>query len=263
MNAYCALFGARFRELLQYRAAAIAGFVTQLFWGLIRIMIFEAFYRVSSAPQPMRFEEVVTYVWLSQAFLMLIPFRMDGEAMQKVRDGSVVYELARPVDLYGLWFARALALRLAPTLLRAVPLLAVAACGLGLQAPASWTAGAAGAASLAAAFLLAAALTALVTTSLFWTVSGEGLARLLPLTIWICSGIVLPLPFFPDWLQRVLEWLPFQGLIDVPFRLYLGHLPPEAALAQIGKQLAWTAALALLGRGLLSRGLRRLEVQGG
>ena len=41
---YVAMLGARFRMLLQYRAAAFAGFATQLFWGAIELMIFAAFY---------------------------------------------------------------------------------------------------------------------------------------------------------------------------------------------------------------------------
>ena len=44
MKGYTALVSAHFRTLLQYRAAALAGLGTQLFWGLIRVMIFEAFY---------------------------------------------------------------------------------------------------------------------------------------------------------------------------------------------------------------------------
>ena len=40
MRAYTAVMSARLREALQYRAAAVAGMVTQLFWGLIRVMIF-------------------------------------------------------------------------------------------------------------------------------------------------------------------------------------------------------------------------------
>ena len=34
---YLAIFGARFRMMLQYRAAALAGMATQLFLGLIRV----------------------------------------------------------------------------------------------------------------------------------------------------------------------------------------------------------------------------------
>ena len=53
MRPYLAVLSARFRLLLQYRVAALAGFATQLFWGFIRVMIFGAFYRASAAAQPM------------------------------------------------------------------------------------------------------------------------------------------------------------------------------------------------------------------
>ena len=70
MSAYVAVVKARFRMLLQYRTAALAGFGTQLFWGLIRVMLFDAFYRSSSAPQPMSYPQTVTYLWLVQAMLL-------------------------------------------------------------------------------------------------------------------------------------------------------------------------------------------------
>lgn len=53
MISYWATLSARFRTLLQYRAAALAGMGTQLFWGLVRVMIFEAFFRSTIAEQPM------------------------------------------------------------------------------------------------------------------------------------------------------------------------------------------------------------------
>ena len=72
MRPLWAIFSARFRALLQYRAAALAGVGTQLFWGLIRVMIFGAFYASSTAVQPMTYPEVITYIWLSQAMLLLV-----------------------------------------------------------------------------------------------------------------------------------------------------------------------------------------------
>ena len=39
---YLAAFRARFQLMLQYRAAALAGFATQLWWGAIRILVFAA-----------------------------------------------------------------------------------------------------------------------------------------------------------------------------------------------------------------------------
>ena len=36
MNAYTATLSARFRMLMQYRGAALAGVVTQVFWGFLQ-----------------------------------------------------------------------------------------------------------------------------------------------------------------------------------------------------------------------------------
>ena len=49
---YLAAFRARFQLMLQYRAAALAGFATQLWWGAIRILVFAAFYGVNAAAAP-------------------------------------------------------------------------------------------------------------------------------------------------------------------------------------------------------------------
>ena len=142
MISYWAVLSAQFRALLQYRAAAIAGLGTQVFWGLIRVMIFQAFFRSTTAEQPMEVGDVLTYVWLSQAFLALLPWNQDNDLRALIRTGGVGYELLRPVDLwtcgpvdlYGFWYCRSLAFRTAPTVLRAVPLIAFAGVFMGMDA---------------------------------------------------------------------------------------------------------------------------------
>lgn len=263
MNAYWALLRARFRTLLQYRAAALAGFGTQLFWGLIRVMVFDAFYRSTSAPQPMSYAQTVTYLWLIQAMLLLIPFRLDGEILAMIRDGTVAYELVRPTDLYWYWFSRNVAGRTAPVLLRATPMFLVAGLFLGLRPPVSVAAGLSWLLALVGAVSLSCALGTLMVITGLWTLSGDGIARLLSVAAMVFSGATVPLPFFPAWAQQILDWLPFRGLIDTPFRLYIGHAPPSSAWALFTHQVAWTLILVLLGRWLLSRGLRRLVIQGG
>ncbi len=263
MSAYVALFKARLQMGLQYRAAALAGLGTQLFWGIIRLMIFEAFFRSSAAPQPITYQQTVDYLWLTQALLLILPMRLEGEIQQMIRTGAVAYELARPTDLYWFWFFRSGAGRTAALALRAAPLYLLAWLFLGLKAPPSWASAGAFLLSLACASALGCALATLMTISLLWTVSGEGISRLLNLLAYVFSGSVVPLPFYPAWAQRALAFLPFGGLMDTPFRIYSGHIPPEEALGAIGHQIVWTVALILLGRWILGRGLRRLTVQGG
>jgi len=263
VRAYGAILSANFRTLLQYRAAAIAGFTTQIFWGFIRVMIFEAFFRSNTAAQPMTVDEVVTYIWLGQAFIMLLPWNIDREIHNLIRSGHVGYELLRPVDLYNLWFSRAMAYRTAPTLLRAVPLLTLALLFFGMGLPASPEAGLAFALSMIGALLISCAFTTLVNVTMMWTVSGQGAANMAGIAVTIFTGMVVPIPFFPEWAQAVMEVLPFRGIVDTPYRLYLGHIPTSEALFHLGHQLAWTAALVLAGRWVLSRGVSRLVVQGG
>lgn len=263
MRPYLAILSARFRTLLQYRAAAAAGFGTQLFWGLIRVMIFAGFYQSSSKHQPLSYQEVVTYVWLSQAMLVMLPYNLDQEIQAMIRSGSVAYELLRPVDLYSLWYCRAIAMRTAPALLRAIPMFITAGLFFGLTPPPSAASAAAWASSIIAAVILSSAITTLLSISLLWTVSGEGIARLVSLCSWVLSGMIVPLPLFPDWMQRILDLLPFRGVVDIPFRLYLGNIPPQNAFIMISQQLIWAASLILLGRLILSRGVRRMVVQGG
>ena len=262
MTPYAAIFRARYLVLLQYRAAAVAGLGTQLAFGFIRVMILQGFY-ASGQPSPMPLDQAISYVWLGQAFLMLLPWSTDSELRDMVRTGNVAYELARPVDLYGVWFWRGVALRVAPTTLRALPLIVIAGAFLGLRPPASVAAGVEFLAAMIAAVLLAAALTTLSTIMQMWTVAGEGASRLLPSLSYFFAGMAVPLPLFPPWAQRIFAVLPFRGLIDAPFRLYVGNIGPAEAVWVIGHQVVWIAALIGLGRYLMARGLQRLNVEGG
>ncbi len=271
MRPYLAILSARYRMLLQYRAAALAGVGTQFFWGFIRIMILWAFYAASDADPPMAFAMVVTYVWLGQALLGLLPWNLEPEIETMVRSGQVAFELVRPLDLYALWYMRTLAMRTASTSLRALPIVVLAAGVLpytpladwALAPPASSGAAALWALATLTALLLGCALTMLVHVSLMWTISGDGLQRMMPSLVAIFSGMVVPLPLFPDSVQPLLSALPFRGLVDVPLRIYAGHLVGAEAWGAIGLSALWALAFVVAGRALLARGSRRLVVQGG
>jgi ABC-2 type transport system permease protein len=263
VNPYVSLFAARFRALLQYRLAAVAGFGTQLFWGFLRVMIFTAFYRSTTKPPPISLPDMVSYLWLTQAFFALSLNYVDPDVRAMMRNGTVAYEMVRPLDLYSVWLSTALAARIAPTVLRAVPMLLVAWLLLGLRLPPGAGCALATAAGIACAFLLTAALSVVVTASLFHTVSGEGLARFMPVVVYIFSGILVPLPLLPGWMQSILDVLPFRGIADIPYRLYLGTVPASDVPLLLAHQLAWTIALVLLGKLMLRRSTRRLVVQGG
>ncbi len=267
--AYWAYFSANFRSLLRYRVAALAGFATQVFWGLLRIAIFGAFYAALAPNErpPLTGHELTAYLWLSQAIFTLLPQRPDPEVVELVREGNLAYELARPLDLYLLWLARSIAQRLAPMLLR-LPFVVVFALLVpraehALTLPPSFGSFAAFVLALAVACLLSAAITALMSMLCLWIEGGNGVATLVAMLAYVTSGLVLPLPLLPKSWQPILTWLPFSGLLDTPLRLYSGQIPLSDAIPALVRALGWTCVLIVLGRVILSRSLSRVEVQGG
>ncbi|MFT5011518.1 MAG: ABC-2 type transport system permease protein [Dinoroseobacter sp.] len=270
-RAYGAVVMARYRTLLQYRAAAFAGIVTQLFWGAIRLMVLVAFFELAPDDQPMTLVEIAAYVWLGQALLAVFPWSVDGEIAEMIRSGSVAYELTRPLDLYWFWFARTIALRTAPTTLRCLPMIVFAmwmlpAIGLeqwALAPPPDWMAGIGFLFSQMLGLLLACAMTMLMHVVLIWSISGDGINRIFPSIALVLSGNILPLPLFPDWLQGFLELQPFQGLVDVPFRIYAGNIKGTDIVIELVQQLVWTSIFIGWGYWALNRVRRRLVVQGG
>src|SRR5262245_197027 len=99
MKAYLAILKGRLAALFQYRAAALAGLTTQIFWGFVKIMIMSAFFAQSAASQPISLAEAITFIWLGQALLQLLPWNIDKEIEFQVKSGNVAYELIRPLDL--------------------------------------------------------------------------------------------------------------------------------------------------------------------
>lgn len=267
---YHAVFRARFQLLLQYRAAALAGFGTQCWWGAIKVMIFAAFL-AGPVASPMTLRQTIDYIWLGQAFLMMLPWSADPELARMVRSGDIAYERLRPVDGYAYWYARAVARRTATPLLRATPMVLLTgvvfpSLGLGrwgLGAPAGAGAVLLFMMSMVLVVALSSAFSTLLDVLVVMTLSEKGVNILVaPLSI-VFSGSLIPLPLLPEWLQPFMQYQPFAGLLDFPLRIYSGHLAGWPAAAALGRQAIWALVLIALGRTVMRHAMARLQTQGG
>lgn len=263
MLPYLALIGARARLEIQYRAAAIFGMGTQIFWGLVRVAIFTAFYKAGASHLSMTLAQTVTYLWLVQAFIRIMPWNVDPEIRAMVHQGTVVYELLRPVDLFWAWYIRAFSAHSIPTAMRSAPIFLVATLFLGLQLPNSLFSTFCWFLSLILAFMLAAAITTLLNISLLFTIVGDGIQRVVPAISNFASGMLMPLSFLPSPIKSLVDILPFRDLIDTPVRIYLGLTSPLQTVCLYIHALIWIALLIIAGRLLMQIATRRLEMQGG
>lgn len=267
MRKYFCFFRIRFLHTLQYRSAAAAGVVTQFVWGFMELLAFRAFYAADPVAFPMEFSALAAYVWLQQAFLALfMVWLMDGDIFGAIQSGSVAYELARPLDLYGMWFVRGLASRAAKALLRSAPILLVAVllpAPFRLTAPASVGAAIWFVAAMVLGTLCVNAFCMLIYVSAFYTINPMGIRIVAISLVEFLSGAVVPLPFLPEPMQRLLELTPFAAMQNLPLRAYSGNLAGGELMTGVLLQAVWLAAMTALGWFLLHRALRRVVVQGG
>ena len=103
-----------------------------------------------------------------------------------------------------------------------------------LRPPPSLGAAALFAMSLSLLVALSSSIVVLLNIAVAATLNDRGVNSLLGPFVVVLSGHLIPLPLFPDGLQQFLFVQPFAGVIDIPFRIYTGHLTGRMAL--IGHQ---------------------------
>lgn len=266
MKSYLSYFKLRFITNITYRADAIAGIITQMFFGLIYIMVYLAFYS-SGGKEPMNWQELVNYIWLQQAFFALIfPYEKDYELLEMIKNGNIAYELIRPQNFYFKWYIKILSKKLVSTILRFSPVIL-----LGLILPYPYHLSLPISISNFIIFIIALILALLLITSLtliihiltMFTLDEKGLMTTYSVIAEIFMGGTIPIPFFPLWLQKISNYLPFHFIGDFPFRIYSGSIPLSEGYNLLLGSFIWLIIIMLIGYQISKLSLRKAVVQGG
>ncbi len=263
MRSYLSVFRLRRKMETQYRGAMLGGIVCQIVFGLILIGLYRALY--AGKPQALPLQHVVTYVWLQQALFRML-FASDPDLLDKIRSGSIAYDLCRPLSLYGFYYARIMAQKMTGSLMRAVPMLAFAALlpeGWGISLPGSPAGLLLCLPALALGLLCVSSMENITMAFTMRTLDPRGVQAMLNMLMMTLSGNILPLTLFPDSWQEVITLLPYAQLLDAPIRLYTGDAPAADAARILLIQAGWVVLLTVLGVGLWNRHQRRIVLQGG
>lgn len=267
MKKYLSFLRIKFSMGLQYRAAALAGVVTQFVWGFLKILMFKAFYDENPASFPMTFEALSNYIWLEQATLALFMIWMiENDIFDMITNGNVAYELCRPINIYDMWFVRGVGHRYSRAVLRCFPILLV---GLflpkpyGLILPHQLGIWILFLVSLAVGSLITIAMGMLIYITCFYTISSVGLKIIVASIFEFLQGGVVPIPFFPPTIVRFMELLPFAAMQNVPLRIWSGDICGIKLVESMVLQVFWLAILIIIGRVLCARVMHKVCMQGG
>ncbi|MFV9510604.1 ABC transporter permease [Tepidibacillus sp. LV47] len=264
LQMYLAFSRSSFRRAAAYRFDAwtrvFSNFIFLFIWGVI----WYGLYLDKNIVAGVSFQSMLSYIFVSQ---MLQGIHSAGtplwEIQEKVRTGDIVMELIRPYD-YPLRALFSDLGSIAFHMLTAVlPLYVLLFWWFHLQVPYTFSQWFLFIFSAILGFLIRFSIELIFGLFTFWLVETGGVEDIFYFSISLFSGSVVPLWFFPDWLETLARFLPFQGIFFVPNAIFVEKLAGPEAISAIFIQLFWVLVSFFVLRFVWRKVSQKVTVQGG
>lgn len=263
LDLYAAFALRGYRRHATYRTATLVGLATNVVFGFLRSYVFLALYHQRPSVGGYSVAQALSYVWLTQALIMVVHVWAWTELARKVRTGDIVIDLVRPVNMFTTMLASDLGRGAYYLLTRAAVPVVVGALAFGIAAPSTPGRWLAVLLSVLLAVLVSYCFRFLYNVAAFWLLDYRGPALMAILAANFFSGFVVPVNYFPHWLRIVALATPFPAMVQTPIDIFVSHLDTSATVVALGTQAAWVIGLTALAGLALTAGVRRAVVQGG
>jgi ABC-2 type transport system permease protein len=252
-----------FQRQVTFRAAAIAGIITNLFFGMLRVALMMALFANQESVAGLNLAGAITFTGLTQAAISFLSLFNWTDLMNAIHDGSISNDLLKPVGFYRIWLAQDFGRAMAQFALRGLPIIVVYVLFFDITYPTQAGQWLAFIAALLLGWLISFSWRFLVNLSAFWVPNAVGIGRFFFALSYFLSGFVIPLRFMPDWFVTLCKATPFPHALNTMLEVYLGVLQGGELLGAILAQILWAAGLIVAGQIVLNLGIRRLTIAGG
>jgi ABC-2 type transport system permease protein len=263
LSIYAYVLKLRMVTVLAYRWEVFESLVVNIIYILASVFLWRTAYRGIGTVSGVQEDQMITYAISAVVLRTLFQCNVQGKINGLIRRGDIATELLKPVNLIGYWLAEDLGSVLSSLVMYLIPLVVVSTLLIHIPLPASLPALLCFAISCILSFGILWMLGALFGLVTFWTADLGNLGAVKDEVVTILSGSVVPLWFFPDAVQRVSGYLPFQYTYQMPLSIYIGRTKPSEAVSVLLIQSVWIVVLLLLLAGLWRMAKRRTFVQGG
>lgn len=264
-RSYGAIVGNQVQSALAYRGHFLFSLSGTVVYLIVAYFLWKAVYASSGGDTigGVTFERAYLYVGISMSLAAIIQTAADWSLNNLVTSGDIFRYLCRPQDFMGQLLAESVGDGLVNCIVVGVPALVLSfvLSGAGLPDLANVLLFLP---AVAIAFFLNFLIDFVTGLSVFALQSSRGITNAKDTAILVLSGALVPLPFYPEGIRAVLEWLPFQGLYNAPARILAdGAAGLADALPFFARQAAWAVLFFVLARVLFLAGQRKLVVNGG
>jgi len=254
-----------YRRYAAYPGATYAGLFTNVVFGFLIAYILLAVYEHAEVIGGYDVRDAIAYVWISQALLTVVGIFGASwyELARRVQTGDVATDLQRPLDVQRAELVQDLGRAGYHVLWRALPQFGLGALLFEITIPSEPGRWLLFALSVALAVLAGFGVRFLVNLASFWLLDYRGPVLLAIAVNLLLSGAIMPLAFFPGWLDTAARLTPFASMLQAPIDVYVGAPLGGSTALVLALQTFWALALYGAGRAVFAAGTRKLVVQGG
>lgn len=254
-----------FQKQLAYKFEYFVGVLNGLLFIFIFTSLWKAIYRDSAAAAlDSDFDEKKMVAYAIYAMLIRISMTMeDNEIGRKVRSGAIAIDLIKPVNVFFMNMAENFGQTLFHWFTRAAPILVITLLLFDAPLPADLNNYWLGALAWVFGYLILFMLNFSVSMLAFWFMETFSFQLMKYGLLTLFGGAILPIDFFPEWLQPAILFIPFQYIFYVPTALFIGHIGGADAMKMIALQGVWVAILGFACYRMWRAGVKKLVVQGG
>ena len=265
MKKYLAFTVKAFQRTLTYRFELWMELFINVLFMLVYVYLWKALYTEQTSVEGYDLNRILTYIVVSQTLLTFtFTLRVARIIEDKVRTGEVVTDLMKPVDFQLMTLATAAGTSTHTALFNMLPKFLLFSGVFGLSLPRSPLIVLLFIISVVLGYVILFSIEFIIGIFAFWLVEIRGIYFIV---IWglslLFSGYFLPLEFYPAFLAKIAEVLPFRAIIYFPTAIYTGQSTGSALVAALLIQLTWVVVLMGLGRLGYRAAFRKLVVQGG
>ncbi|MFK7692694.1 ABC transporter permease [Paenibacillus sp. HJGM_3] len=260
---YITLAKITMQNVIAYRSTYFISLLGSLIFVMATFYLWKAVFENQDQLSGYSWDQMKAYIFVTFLTNSIISWYSETRISRKIISGEVAIDLLKPLDFQKARASETVGSSLMEGCMAAILIILVLLLTKGMPQPKSWDMMILFVISLIASIWIKFNLIYLASLLCFWTTNGMGIAWMRAAITNFFSGALIPLAFFPNWLEMTAKLLPFQGIVYIPASVYLGKLEALEAMEQIGLQIIWIAVLWYCGKWMWNWAVKQVTINGG
>lgn len=248
---------------LTYKFDVYGNIVMQTILMIASAFFWKALFLNCDTVQGINVENMLTYTVVSSMISVMLATKVEYRIMNSVEKGTIAIDMMRPVNIFSVFLAEDLANVTALIFENLIPIFLIGSIFIKLPVPVSVGSFFLFLLSLFMAFWINWFLAAIFGMWAFWVFDLSALLQVKKHLIRLLSGSIIPVWFFPEWLQNILNVFPFVYLYQLPLNIYIGKYTKESLMQGLLIQFIWVLLLGILFFMLQRKVTSKVMIQGG